>query len=178
MSWSPRPAHEEDIPFLEALIPLSVHGLQAPYYSQAQRDAAMGLVFGLDRQLIRDGTYYVVEHEHVIIAAGGWSRRKSLFGADSVRSEEDPLLDPAHDAARLRAFFVHPAWARKGLGSALLALCEKAIRDAGFHTIELVSTLAGEPLYTKLGYVVTEPIEVSLPNGLPLPGFKMRKPLA
>jgi hypothetical protein len=114
MMWPLRLALGADVSPLEALIPLSIRALQAPYYSPAQIDAALGPVFGVDRQLIRDGTYFVVERDGVIVGCGGWSRRRSLYGGNSGREREDGLLDPQRDAARVRAFFVHPAWARRG----------------------------------------------------------------
>src|SRR5258706_11502982 len=112
MDWRPRLAREDDISELEMLIPVSVRALQAPYYSQAQMEAALGPVFGVDRQLIRDGTYFVVERNGAIVGCGGWSRRRSLYGGDGGRAGEDELLDPKREPARVSAFFVHPAWAR------------------------------------------------------------------
>ena len=111
INWEPRLAQEADIPQLEVLIPVSVRALQAAHYSPAQMEAALGPVFGVDRQLIRDGTYFVVEYESQIVGCGGWSKRRSLYGGDRDRVEADPELDPKCDAARVRAFFVHPAWA-------------------------------------------------------------------
>jgi GNAT superfamily N-acetyltransferase len=168
-------ARLDDVPALELLIALSVRKLQIGYYSAEQIEAALGNVFGVDRQLIEDGTYFVVEHEDELIAAGGWSKRKSLFGSDHGRSVPDAELDPRTDAARIRAFFVHPNWARRGLGRALLDSCEEAIRAAGFHTIDLVATLAGEPLYAKSGYAVVQRYEVPIPRGLNLPVVRMTK---
>jgi GNAT superfamily N-acetyltransferase len=177
LQWSPRLARENDVPALEALIPLSVRGLQAAYYSAAQMEAALGSVFGVDRQLIRDGTYFVVEREDSILGCGGWSRRRSLYGSDHGRDGEDAPLDPARDAARVRAFFVHPAWARRGIGRGIMAECERAIAAAGFRRVEIVATLAGEPLYAAFGYGVIERYEVDLLGGLKLPVVRMtRKP--
>ena len=172
----PRLATVADIPALEALIPLSVRSLQAAHYSAEQMDAALGPVFGVDRQLISDGTYFVVEHEGEIIGCGGWSRRKAMYGGDRGRAGEDALLDPETDAARVRAFFVHPAWARRGIGRRILAECEAAIKAAGFTKTELVATLTGEPLYAAAGYRVVERHDAPLPNGLRLPTVRMRKP--
>jgi len=130
MDWSLRPANGDDIPKLEALIEHSVRELQSGCYSTAQMDGALGSVFGVDRQLIRDQTYFVAERERAIIACGGWSKRASLFGSDAARAAEDAPLDPLREAARIRAFFVHPARARQGLGRAILHACEDAIRAA------------------------------------------------
>jgi len=146
MDWQPRLAREDDIPKLEALIPISVKKLRARQYSRAQMEPALGSVFGVDRQLIRDGTYFVVERDSQIIGCGGWSKRNSLFGGDSGRSDEDALLNPECDPARIRAFFIHPGWARRGIGRCILAACESAIQTAGFHFVELVATLTGAVL--------------------------------
>jgi GNAT superfamily N-acetyltransferase len=177
MTWIPRLATLADVPALEKLIPLSVFELQAPYYSEAQMAAAMGPVFGVDRQLISDGTYFVVEHESVIIGCGGWSQRKSLFGADSSRDGEDAMLHPSTDPARIRAFFIHPDWSRRGIGRAILSVCESAIIAAGFTCAELVATLAGEPLYRVCGYSEIERAEVPMAGGLTLPVVRMTKQL-
>lgn len=178
MHWPFRLATLTDVPALEELIVLSVNVLQAPYYSLAQREAAQGAVFGVDRQLIADGTYFVAEHEGRIIGCGGWSKRKSVFGGDRTRSGMDALIDPATDPARIRAFFIHPDWARRGIGKALLATCEVAIITAGFTRAELVATLAGEPLYFAGGYAVIERYVVPMRDGLTLPVVRMTKPLA
>jgi predicted N-acetyltransferase YhbS len=168
-------AQDFDVPALEALIPLSVHALQSPYYSSAQMDAALGPVFGVDRQLIRDGTYFVAEQDRMIVGCGGWSRRRSLFGSDSGREHEDGLLDPLRDAARVRAFFVHPAWARRGIGRSIMAACERAIAEAGFRTVDIVATLAGEPLYAAFGYEVVERYDIAMAKDLSLPVVRMTK---
>jgi GNAT superfamily N-acetyltransferase len=160
---------------LELLIPLSVRALQAPYYSLAQIEAALGPVFGIDKQLIRDGTYFVVEQGAEIVGCGGWSRRKSLYGSDRGREQEDAELDPQHHPARIRAFFVHPAWARRGIGRSILLACERAILAAGFRTVEMVATLAGEPLYASFGYAVTDRSDIPMANGLRLPVVRMSK---
>ena len=175
MSFSIRLAREADIPALEELVPLSVRGLQAATYSPAQMEAAIGPVFGVDRQLIRDGTYFIVESDGVIVGCGGWSRRKAVFGGDRERKGEDAALDPAQDPARVRAFFVHPEYARRGIGRLILGRCEEAIRAAGFREAALVGTLAGEPLYTACGYEVIERYDISLDGELKLPAVRMRK---
>jgi predicted N-acetyltransferase YhbS len=177
MDWSLRLACDADIPALEALIDRSVRELQAADYSEAQMDGALGSVFGVDRQLIRDRTYFVAEHDGAIIACGGWSKRASLFGSDAERAAEDALLDPLQDAARIRAFFVHPEQARRGLGRAILFACEEAIRAAPFRSIELVATLAGVPFYRAFDYDEGERYEVQLVNGLSLPVVRMSKNL-
>jgi GNAT superfamily N-acetyltransferase len=175
MIWSPRQALEKDIPALEGLIPLSVRTLQVPYYSKAQIEAAIGPVFNVDYQLIRDGTYFVVEDEGQIVACGGWSKRKKLSGCDGEEVGLDELLDPAQDAARIRAFFVHPAWTRLGIGLSILKACERAAIDAGFPKAELVATPGGELLYASHGYAVIKRYESPLSEGLNLPVVHMAK---
>jgi len=177
MNWAPRPARDADIPALEELIPLSVRTLQAPHYSPAQMEAALGPVFGVDRQLIRDGTYFVVERHGQIIGCGGWSKRLTLYGGDAARTGEDPELDPDRDPARIRAFFVHPAWARQGIGRSLLEVCERAAVAAGFQAAELNATLTGEPLYAAFGYAVAERLEAPMAGELSLPIVRMTKRL-
>lgn len=178
MKWTLRLAELADAPALEELIALSVEGLQADSYSPAQRAAALGPVFGVDRQLILDGTYFVVEADGGIVGCGGWSRRRAMYGGDRARDGEDAPLDPQHDPARIRAFFVHPHWARRGIGRALLQSCEEAIRAAGFIRAELVATLPGEPLYTSVGYGVIERYDAPLKDGLSLPVVRMGKTLS
>ncbi len=173
-----RVAQERDIPALAALIPLSVRSLQAPYYSPAQMEAAIGPVFGVDRELVRDSTYFVVEQRDTLVGSGGWSKRRSLYGGDAGRAAaESALLDPLRDPARIRAFFVHPAWARRGIGTRIMNACEEAIALAGFRSIELVATLAGEPLYAAFDYAAVERYDIPLPGGLALPAVRMVKTL-
>jgi GNAT superfamily N-acetyltransferase len=168
-----RPAAPADVPAIQALIGDSVRGLSAGRYDAAQVESSLRHVFGVDTQLIADGTYYVVEAGHALAAAGGWSARRTLYGGDQHKSAADLRLDPATEPARIRAFFVHPGWARRGLGRLLFAACEEAARAAGFRAFELVATLPGEPLYTALGFVAREPVIVPLPDGLTLPCIHM-----
>ena len=175
VDWKPRLAREEDIPALEALIPVSVRVLQAPYYSAAQMEAALGPVFGVDKQLIRDGTYFVVENDAQVVGCGGWSKRKTLFGGDQTKAVEDPLLNPETEPARIRAFFIHPDYARRGIAGRIIETCEQAARAAGFTSIELAATLPGEPLYIAFGYHAIERFDIPLPDGLGLPVARMRK---
>lgn len=148
-----------------SVIPLSARTLQTAHYSSIQIEAAPGPVFGVDRQLIRDGTYIVVERDGQIVGCGGWSKRNSLFGGDNGRAKEDGELDPKRDPARIRAFFVHPAWARRGIGRSILVACERAILAANFRIASLVATLAGEPLYAASGYAVVERYEIPMAGG-------------
>ncbi len=165
-----------DIPALQALIAESARGLREGY-SAEQVEAALGNALGVDRQLIRDGTYFVAEAEGRIVACGGWSKRQTLFGSDHGPVKNDAWLDPASDPARIRAFFVHPAWARRGLGSRLLETCERAAAADGFSALELAATLPGVPLYSVRGFTAAEHLDVPLPNGLSLPVVRMSKSL-
>ncbi|HTJ31060.1 MAG TPA: GNAT family N-acetyltransferase [Acidobacteriaceae bacterium] len=181
--WRIRLAQERDIPALHALIEASVRGLQTGDYSPAQIEGALGTVLGLDTQLIRDQNYYAIEpvffaldgDEPHIVACGGWSKRKTLFGSDQASIREPELLDPATDAARIRAIFVHPDFVRRGLGSLLLAQVECAAETAGFTHFEMGSTLTGIPLYQLRGYTEEERVDVPLRNGKSLPIVRMTK---
>lgn len=171
-----RPATHADIPALQQLIPASVRALSVSYYSPQQIESALTYIFGIDSQLIADATYFVVEYENRIVGCGGWSKRQTLFGGDQSKAEQsDPLLNPATDAARIRAFFVHPQQARKGIGKLIIEACEAAARQAGFSRLELAATLSGEPFYLRLGYTSTEHFEIQLPDGEPFPLARMEK---
>ncbi len=161
------------------LIGRSVRELQKHDYSPAQIEGALGSVFGVDTQLIADGTYFVLEAANgantMMVGCGGWSKRRTLFGADGRTGREDGLLDPRRDAAKIRAFFVHPEWARRGIGSRILDACENAAAEAGFRCFELGATVTGERLYAVKGYRMIERIEVPLVNGASLPIIRMGK---
>lgn len=167
-----------DLPILQALVAESVWVLQAKEYTDEQREAAIRLVYGVDTQLIRDGTYFAVELDGTIVACGGWSRRRTLFGGDQHRATREPeLLDPARDPSRIRAFFVRPGWERRGIGGALVEACEEAALTEGFHQMEMASTLTGVALYSAHGYREVERIDVPLESGLTLPVIRMTKAL-
>jgi RimJ/RimL family protein N-acetyltransferase len=168
----------DDIPVLRNLIECSVRELQAGDYSPAQLDSALACVYGVDTQLIADGTYFVVEAGPKIVACGGWSKRKTLYGGDQLAGREDSLLDPRTDAAKVRAFFVHPSWTRLGLGTIILEACEHAAANAGFGRFEMGATLTGVALYRARGYEAIEEIAVPLDNGLTLPVIRMGKSAA
>jgi GNAT superfamily N-acetyltransferase len=169
-----RNAKPSDIPALRELIELSGHALSAGYYSPEQADAITRHVFGVDSQLIGDQTYFVIDYRTHIVACGGWSKRRTLFGGDQTKAGPDPLLDPATEPARIRAFFVHPSMARRGLGRQLMAACINASRQAGFSSLELVATLPGEPLYLASGFVVVERFSLDLPGPIQVPVSRMR----
>lgn len=170
-----RRAVPADIPTLTTLIAASVRGLQAQDYTTAQLEGALRSVYGVDTQLIADGTYFAAEVEGTIVACGGWSKRKTLFGADHYAGREDSLLDPLRDAAKIRAFFVHPDWARRGIGTRVLEACESAARAEGFTRFEMGATLTGVALYKARGYREVEKISVPLSGGESLPIVRMEK---
>lgn len=176
-----RTAQLADVPSLHRLIELSIRGLQADDYSPRQIEGALGTALGLDTQLILDTTYFVVspaEQPDTIVACGGWSPRRTLFGSDGGSGRSAAMLDPLSDAARIRAIFVHPDWARRGLGSMVLRHCESEAQRAGFRRFEMGSTLTGVPLYRLRGYIELERVEVPLPNGEVLPVIRMTKSVA
>ena len=166
-----------DLPALGPLIAASARELSRNDYAPEQVEGALRGAFGTDTQLIRDGSYFVIETGGRLAGCGGWSRRRTLFGGDQAKRGPDPLLDPARDPARIRAFFVDPALARRGLGRQLLAACIDAARSAGFHTLELVSTLPGEPLYAACGFSALERFALDLPGNVRLPVVRMRRNL-
>lgn len=172
-----RDATLEDVPALERLIAVSARGLACPDYTSEQIEAALGTAWGVDSQLIRDGTYFVVEDQGKPVACGGWSRRGTPFGGDHFSDRDAVLLDPTRDAARIRAFFVLPEWARRGVGRQMLKHCEKAASAAGFFTLELVATLAGHRLYRGCGYEGDSRVRYDLPGGLGIDFIPMRKRL-
>lgn len=175
MDGAIRKAVPEGVPQLEALIAQSVRGLQAADYSAQQLEGALGTVFGVDRLLIEDGTYFVVESAGRIVACGGWSRRRTLFGSDHSAVKDDAWLDPAVEAARIRAFFVHPGWARRGLGSRIMRECEAEARAFGFTRLELMATLTGEPLYRRHGFQAAGRIDYRLASGVTMALVPMSK---
>jgi GNAT superfamily N-acetyltransferase len=178
-----RKAVAADIPNLGALIDASVRALQAEDYSREQIEGALKTVFGVDSQLIADETYFVAEVESIpvseviAVGCGGWSKRKTLFGGDQWTARKDSLLDPRADAAKIRSFFIHPDWPRRGIGSAILETCEAAAKSAGFSRAEMGATLTGVKLFQVRGYVPLESIEIPLENDASLPVIRMTKQL-
>ncbi len=185
-----RLAVSKDVPALRELIDKSVRGLQTLDYTPAQIEGALQTVFGVDSQLIADGTYIVAEAERnaipraeaarkpsglIIVGCGGWSKRKTLYGSDHWTGREDAPLDPQHDAAKIRAFYIHPDWARRGVGSMILEACEEAARSAGFTRYEMGATLTGAKLFGVKGYAAVKRISIPLVNGETLPVIHMEK---
>lgn len=164
--WITRLAAVEDIAALQTLITRSARRLNTEHYTPEQVESILKYVYGIDTQLIHDQTYFVVQEGEAVIGCGGWSRRKTLYGGDQHKTNAtDNLLNPQTDAARIRAFFVHPDWARRGVGSLLMTACEEAARNAGFHRMELMATLTGEALYARFGFTAVEETDVVLPDG-------------
>jgi GNAT superfamily N-acetyltransferase len=182
-----RHAVPADLPALHALIARSVRGLNASLYTDAQVESALRHVFGPDTQLIADRTYFVIDApaapgapgvpNGALAAAGGWSRRRTLYGGDQTKTAEDPLLDPAVDPARIRAFFVDPAHARQGLARRLFERCAAEAAAAGFRALALGATLPGVPLYRALGFVEVGRVDAAMPGGEMLPIIEMRRAL-
>lgn len=192
MAFTIRKAQPADVPVLEALIDRSVRILQSKDYTPSQLESALDTVYGVDSQLIADGTYFAVERDSaldlgtrskapgqsMLVGCGGWSKRKTLYGGDHWAGREDSLLDPQKDAAKIRAFFVDPDWARRGIGTLILQACEAAAIADGFRRLEMGSTLTGVAFYRALGYSEHEKLAVPLKNGESLPIVRMEKRIA
>ncbi len=177
MSITLRRAARADIPLLAALIKRSAEALIAADYTSSQVAGALGGAFGVDTQLLDDGTYFVAEEDGVIAGCGGWSFRATLFGGDTRTDRDASVLDPRTHAAKIRAFFVEPAQARRGVGSLLLERCESEARERGFSRVELMATLPGVRLYAARGYVGTQHVSYDLGNGEHIDFVPMSKEL-
>jgi GNAT superfamily N-acetyltransferase len=177
MSFAVREATSADIPILQTLIADSARRLSQADYTEEQVEAALRGTMGVDTVLIRDRTYFVAEAEGEIVGCGGWSRRRALFGSDNRPGREPGLLDPACEAAKIRAFFVRPDWARRGVGGRLLSHCEAEAHANGFSAVELMATLPGRRLYQARGYFGGEPIQYPVGDGLTMELVPMRKEL-
>ncbi len=171
-----RLAHPSDIPELKQLIQDAARGLMAKDYTTRQIESALTHLLGVDSRLIEDGTYYVAEVDGEIAGAGGWSRRKAIYGHDATpREDADVFLDPMSDAARIRAFFVRPQFARQGIARHLLHISESAARANGFWKLELVATWTGVPVYESVGYITVDDAKVTMPDGETITGLQMMK---
>ena len=175
--YAVRKATLEDRPAIEALIEISARRLSRHDYSEAQIEAALAGVFGVDTELIRDGTYFVAEASGVLVGCGGWSKRRTLFGGDRYPNREAGELDPKSEPAKIRAFFVHPDWARKGIAKRILGRCESEAGAYGFKSIELMATLPGVPFYAACGYEAGASLLHDMGNGITLPLVPMKKSL-
>jgi len=176
MDYLIRKAKLDDRASIKELIALSARGL-SPDYSAEQIEGALLGAFGVDTQLIEDGTYFVAEANGQLVGGGGWSKRKTLFGGDTHTARDAGELDPATEPAKIRAFFIHPAWARKGIARAILERCEAEARASGFRSLELMATLPGVRLYAACGYTGTATVHYKLPSGLAIEFVPMNKVL-
>jgi GNAT superfamily N-acetyltransferase len=172
---SSRLADRTDLPALRALMAEAIDQLQRGFLSPAQIVASR-TIMGLDTQLVADGTYFVIHVDDQLAGCGGWSRRNTLYGGDHSPGRDAALLDPARDAARVRAMYTSPAFVRRGVGRLILSLCESAAAAEGFSRMELGGTLSGEPLYAACGYTVIERLD-DASGGTPVPLVRMGKTL-
>ena len=176
-AFTHRLATRDDVPALAELMAQAIRELQKPFLSAEQVEASFS-VMGLDTQLVDDGTYFVVEELGALAGCGGWSRRATLFGGDHTVGRSAALLDPSKDAARVRAMYTHPLFARRGVGRLVLDLCERAAAAEGFARVELAATLAGMPLYRACGYRELERLDSDTPGGVRIPLMRMGKTIA
>jgi GNAT superfamily N-acetyltransferase len=170
-----RKATPGDCPEIETLIALSARGLSTQDYTTEQVEAALRGAFGVDTVLINDGTYFVADADGMLVGCGGWSKRKTLFGGDRHITRDSTELDPKTEAAKIRAFFVHPQWARKGIARAILERCESEALAYGFSSLELMSTLPGVKLYSACGYESLERVAYTLSSGITIEFVPMKK---
>jgi GNAT superfamily N-acetyltransferase len=176
--FSVRPARHDEIPRLLALITRSARELSVGFYSPEETEAAIRYVFGVDSTLVDDGSYLVVEEADLLVGCGGWSSRRTLYGGDQRPVGAGERLTPGIDAARIRAFFVAPEHARRGIGRLLLEHCQAAARAAGYTRLELMATLPGVPLYAAFGFQEIEPVTDTLPDGTLLRFVRMGRPIS
>lgn len=172
-----RKATMEEREAIQELIAVSARQLSRKYYTDAQIETAIVTVFGVDTDLIEDGTYFVAESEGQLAGCGGWSKRKTLYGGDQFSSRDAGYLDPESEPAKIRAFFIHPDHARKGIARAILSRCEEEARAQGFRALELMSTLPGIDFYKSCGFVETGNFDLDLTEEVKLELVPMRKEL-
>jgi N-acetylglutamate synthase-like GNAT family acetyltransferase len=177
LDYTIRKAQIQDRDAIQRLIAASARGLSKADYSDEQIEAAIATVFGVDSALIEDGTYFVAEHDRELIGCGGWSKRKTLFGGDQFATRDASALDPRTEPAKIRAFFIHPKWSRKGVARAILSRCEDEARRAGFRTVELMATLPGVKFYLACGYDKSAMTDYEMVSGVTLPLLRMQKEL-
>lgn len=178
MSIVLREATRGDVSALESLIARSARGLSTAQYRPSQIEGALKGAFGVDSQLIEDGTYFVAEEDGEIVGCGGWSYRSTLFGGDARGGRDASVLDPVRQAAKIRAFFIEPSKARRGIGTKLLERCEREARARGFTEVELMATLPGVKLYAARGYAGAEVVNYDVGQGEIIEFIPMRKSLA
>jgi len=175
MTFTSRLATLDDVPRLRVVMDAAIGELQRAYLTEDQI-ASSRAIMGIDTLLIEDGTYFVIEEGDEVAGCGGWSRRATLYGSDSTPGRSPRLLDPATEPARVRAMYTNPAFTRRGIGRAILTLCETAAAVEGFTRLELMATLSGEPLYRAYGFEPIEHVEDAT-GGAPVPLVKMAKPV-
>jgi GNAT superfamily N-acetyltransferase len=172
-----RLANLNDLPELHALMEISIRKLVGAVLNAEKVEASFEIM-GVDTNLIIDGTYFAIEQDNKIIGCGGWSRRATLFGGDHTSGRDARLLDPATEPARVRAMYTHPDYARKGIGRFILSLCEEAAKVDGFKSLELMATIAGEPLYSAYGFNTVEKVQSTTSTGIGIPLIRMTKPIS
>lgn len=177
MGFEVRKATLEDREAITQLIAESARGLSREHYDDEQIEGAIASIFGVDSTLIEDETYFVAEQDGMVIGCGGWSKRKTLFGGDQFSNRNTGRIDPATEPAKIRAFFVHPDHARKGVANALLSACEKEAKAHGFGALELMSTLPGVKFYEANGYWAKGDFDLETPDGVKIQFVPMRKEL-
>jgi GNAT superfamily N-acetyltransferase len=175
--FSHRLATPEDVPELERLMETSIRHFIGAHLDAARVDASFDFM-GIDTQLIADETYFVVECANRVAGCGGWSRRATLFGGDHSSGRDARLLEPGAEPARVRAMYTHPDFARRGVGRLVLSLCEDAAAREGFRSLELVASVAGEPLYLACGFAVIERIDVPTSKQVTVPCTRMAKTIS
>jgi GNAT superfamily N-acetyltransferase len=172
-----RVARLEEAEAIDALMKASVREFFPRFYDAQQTESSLKYMSAVDRLLLEDGTYFVLETRGQLVACGGWSRRYKLYAGSAEAGDDDALLDPATQPARVRAMFVRPEWGRRGLGTRILEACESAAKNEGFSDLALMATLPGVPLYERYGFRITERVQIPLADGVNVPGAAMSKPI-
>jgi GNAT superfamily N-acetyltransferase len=173
-----RVATLDDASTIDALMKASIAGLFPAFHDDAQVRSSIKYIGAVDRMLLEDGTYFVIEDDGDVVACGGWSRRDKLYSGSGEGADDARLLDPANEPARIRAMFVRPDRTRRGLGTMIMEAAESAARAEGFRTMALMSTLPGLPLYERVGFVVDAYVPIQMPDGTSVGGAEMSKPIA
>ncbi|MBR7801299.1 GNAT family N-acetyltransferase [Undibacterium fentianense] len=169
-----RPSTLDEVPQLNQMIIESARVLSRGFYTEQEAESAIRYVFGVDTALVKDGSYFTATLDGVLAGCGGWSRRRTLYGGDQRPMGEDEILDPAHDPARIRAFFIAPSAARRGVGRAVFEACKQAALSHGYRRLELMATLPGVPFYQVLGFEKVEDVADTLPDGVTIRFERMR----
>lgn len=176
--WALRLARRDNVDAIDELMKTSTAQIFPRFYDEEQTRAGVEFIFSVDPVLIEDETFFVIEAGEQIVGCGGWSRRDKLFTGSGAGDQDDRLLDPATEPARIRAMFVRADWTRRGLGTAILRASEDAARAEGFRELELMATLPGVPLYERYGFTIVARTEVQMPGGVKLAGAAMRRPIS